>query len=145
MRKYKIPAFLEGTQNQISYERWLHRKALAHVKRDRKRGNDQATNEEYKVAIHDAVIESNGNDFYTGEKLDWSLLSKYDNEESKAFKREYKKMFALLPTVDHVNDGLGPADFKICSWRTNDSKNDLTYSEFVDLCKKVINHQTVVT
>ena len=26
---------------------------------------------------------------------------------------------------DHVGDGLGAADFKICAWRTNDAKHDL--------------------
>ena len=42
--------------------------------------------------------------------------------------------------MDHVGDGLGDADFKICAWRTNDAKNDLTYSEFVALCRRVVEH-----
>ncbi|HAS4580096.1 TPA: hypothetical protein I6876_003388 [Vibrio cholerae] len=124
--------------DQSVYERWLHRKALAHVKRDRARGNATATNEEYKIAIHQAVCESDGKDAYTNEELDWSLLSKYDNEQSKKHGRHYKKQFALLPSVDHVGDGTGSADFKICSWRTNDAKNDMSYSEFVELCRKVV-------
>lgn len=124
--------------DQSVYERWLHRKALAHVKRDRTRGNATATNEEYKIAIHQAVCESAGKDVYTNEELDWSLLSKYDNEQSKKHGRHYKKQFALLPSVDHVGDGTGSADFKICSWRTNDAKNDMSYDEFVELCKKVV-------
>ena len=101
--------------------------------------NTTATVAEYKVAIHKAVCESNGNDVYTGEALDWSLLSQYDNVESKKHGREYKRKFALLPSVDHVGDGTGPADFKICSWRTNDAKNDLGYDEFIELCCRVIN------
>jgi len=54
--------------------------------------------------------------------------------------RTYKAGFALLPTVDHVGDGLGEADFKICAWRTNDAKSDLTHDEFVALCRRVVKH-----
>jgi len=138
MRKYQIPKFLEGTVTQDHYERWLHRKALAHIRRDRKRGNKTATNEKYKIAIHKAVSDSEGKDAYTGEKLDWTLLSKYDNKASKKYGRNYKKQFALLPSVDHVGDGTGPVDFKICAWRTNDAKSDLSYKEFVELCRKIV-------
>lgn len=134
-----MPGFLRGVVTQPKYEKWLHRKAIAHVRRDRKRGNTSATNAEYKVAIQKAIQECDGIDAYTGEKLDWTLLSKYDNKESRSGGREYKRQFALLPTVDHVGDGTGPADFRICSWRTNDAKNDLSYGEFVKLCQKVVN------
>lgn len=138
MRKYQLPKFLIGTTGQEAYERWLHRKAMDHVRRDRGRGNKTATNEEYKIAIHHAVNMSNGKDAYTEEDLDWTLLSKYDNEQSKKHGRNYKKQFALLPSVDHVGDGKGPANFKICAWRTNDAKNDLSLEEFIELCRKVI-------
>jgi hypothetical protein len=138
MRKYQLPDFLDQL-DQKTYERWLHRRAAAHVHRDKNRGNKFATNEKYKVAIHKAVCDSGDKDAYTNDKLDWSLLSRYDNEQSKKHGRNYKKQFAMLPSVDHVGDGKGPADFKICSWRTNDSKNDLSYEEFLELCKKVIS------
>lgn len=138
MRKYELPGFLEGIVLQKDYERWLHRKAVAHVRRDRSRGNKTATNEEYKTAIHNAVQESCGVDVYTGERLAWDQIGKYNNEKSEKLKREYKKQFALLPSVDHVGDGTGSADFKICAWRTNDAKSDLTYDEFVELCRKVL-------
>ncbi len=138
MRKYQLNGEMAGLIDQSTYERWLHRKAMAHVKRDRARGNTTATNEEYKLAIHQAVCESDGKDAYTNEDLDWSLVSQYDNEQSTKHGRHYKKKFALLPSVDHVDDGTGAADFKICSWRTNDAKNDMTYKEFVELCKKVV-------
>ena len=141
-RKYATPGFLRGIVDQVVYGRWLHRKAVAHVRRDRKRGNPAATIEGYKIAIHKAVIESGGNDPYTGEALDWSLLSTYDNDESKKHGRRYKAKFALLPTADHVGDGTGPAIFKICAWRTNDAKNDLNLGEFVELCRKVVKHNT---
>lgn len=111
---------------------------MAHVRRDRKRANPSAINEIYKRAIHEAVCSSNGVDAYTGEPLAWDLISKYDNAESKLGKRIYKAQFCLLPTVDHVGDGLGRADFKICSWRTNDAKGDLSLNEFVELCHRIV-------
>jgi len=74
-KKYKIPSFLTGEVDQELYERWLRRKAQAHVKRDRRRGNEAAIGEAYRDAIHSAVAESGGKDVYTGEMLDWSLIS----------------------------------------------------------------------
>lgn len=139
-KKYAIPAFLAAVVTQAIYLRWLHRKAIAHIRRDRKRGNRTATNEAYKIAIHGAVCSSSGLDVYTGEKLDWHLISKYDNDLSKKDGRNYKALFGLLPTVDHVGDGTGAADFKICAWRTNDAKNDLHLKDFIELCRKVIAH-----
>jgi len=138
-KKYQLNKELSNLVNQGVYELWLSRKAASHIKRDRKRGNTIATNESYKIAIHKAVYESHGKDAYTNEKLDWTLLSQYDNEQSKKHGRRYKKKFALLPSVGHVGDGTGEADFKICSWRTNDSKNDLSYKEFIKLCELVVN------
>jgi hypothetical protein len=139
MKKYQVPEFLASTVSQDGYEKWLHRRAMAHVRRDRKRGCTTVGNEEYKLAIHKAVRDSNGRDAYTGERLDWKLISKYDNKDSKRAGSEYKKRFALLPTVDHVGRGKGRTKFAICAWRTNDSKNDLPYKELLRLCQKVVS------
>jgi len=138
MKKYQLPEFLASAIAQKKYERWLRRKAAAHVRRDKKRGNKTATSQDYKEAIHRAVQGSGGLDVYTGERLDWALVSTYNNEDAKRGGRKYKKEFALLPSVDHVGDPKGPANFVMCSWRTNDAKNDLTVDEFVDLCRKVL-------
>lgn len=137
---YALPKFLNELISPAAYSRWLQRKASAHVKRDRKRGNTNATVSSYKQAIHAAVVASNGNDAYTGEQLNWSLISQYDNNESKSRGRAYKKELAALPTVDHIGDGLGAPDFVICSWRTNDAKHDLTLDEFLSLCRSVLEH-----
>jgi hypothetical protein len=139
-RKYPLPDFLKSSTTQARYEHWLHGRAVAHVKRDRKRGNVTATNESYKKVIHQAVLDSKLTDYYTGELLDWSLLSRYSNDEAGKNKRRYKASLALLPSVDHVGDGLGAPDLKICAWRTNDAKNDLTPQEFIDLCRRVVAH-----
>ncbi|MBI3419608.1 MAG: hypothetical protein HY053_05710 [Proteobacteria bacterium] len=138
--KYPLPDFLNGILTQQAYKKWLDRKAVTHKRRDCKRGNKIATNSLYKRAIHEAVLDSLGKDFYTGEQLIWTLLSKYNNVESKKHRRAYKAKFALLPSVDHVDDGLGAANFKICAWRTNDAKNDLSHDDFVALCLRVASH-----
>jgi hypothetical protein len=137
--KYQRPAFLPESIAQGAYGRWLHRKAVAHARRDRKRGNSSATIEKYKLAIHAAVADCDGVDEYTGQTLDWHLISCYDNVESNGMKRHYKSQFALLPTVDHASDGLGEADFKICGWRTNSAKSDISCLEFVELRRLIIN------
>jgi hypothetical protein len=137
MNKYYPPI------DQAVYKRWLQRKAKSLARRDRKylqsQGKDTRTVvvKEYKIAIRDAVCECQGKDAYTGEVLDWTLLSEWKNEKAKKGKRTYKKDFALLPTVDHV-DGRVVAKFKICAWRTNDAKNDLSLNELIDFCKKII-------
>ncbi len=82
-------------------------------------GNDRRAKEE-------AVERSGGIDAYTGEQLDWSQLGTYTNEQSRLGGRAYKRARALQPTVDHIDDGLGDPRFNLCSWRTNDSKSDLT-------------------
>lgn len=53
-----MPAFLNGaTTAAEAYERWLGRKAMAHVKPDRERGHspEAVTRALYKEAIHAAV------------------------------------------------------------------------------------------
>ncbi len=139
--KYQLPDFLSlAGLTQVAYEKWLNGRAVAHVKRDKGRGNTKATNEVYKIAIHRAVIHSGGVDWYTGELLDWSLIGRYRNEESKAKRRSYKAAMALMPSIDHVSDGLGDAEFKISALRTNGAKSDLTHAEFVSLCRRVVAH-----
>lgn len=139
-KKYPLPTFLVGITDQAAYLRWLSHKAQTHVKRDRKRGNAAALCGAYRMAIHAAVITGEGRDSYTGEELDWRLLSRYDNTESSNGGRIYKHGFAKLPTVDHVGDGLGAADFRICGWRVNDAKHDLDIPAFLDVCKAVLQH-----
>ena len=135
-----LPAALRGSCKEATYKKWLHRKAEAHVVRDRKRWSIRLSVADYKKAIHAAVLESGRRDAYTGELLNWRLISTYDNAKSKRGRTAYKKSFALLPTVDHAGDAPGDMNFRICSWRTNDSKSDLTLDEFIQLCHNVIRY-----
>jgi hypothetical protein len=134
-----MPQSLEGVVKPAAYERWLVRKAAAHVKRDRKRGHT-CTGATYREAIHAAVVFSAGKDAYTGETLAWHLISTYNNEDSEKGRHSYKAGFALLPTVDHVMAGATEASFRICAWRTNDAKNDLSLESFIELCEKVLEY-----
>ena len=141
--KHPLPPELGQMTSQASYSRWLHWKAVAHARRDRARGHD-CTVSAYKDAIHQAVAASQGRDAYTGERLHWNLISTYDNAASKKGKHRYKATFALLPTVDHVDASAKIASFKICAWRTNDAKNDLSHADLIDLCKRVLAHEGYV-
>jgi len=141
MIRYQLPPALHGKCRQEDYAHWLQQKAHAHAKRDTKRGNAAASAASYKEAIHKAVREAGDRDAYTGKPLRWDLIRKYNNAESKKGKRVYKKHFADLPTVDHENDGQGEPKFKICSWRTNDCKNDLTLNELVEWCALFLSYQ----
>jgi hypothetical protein len=138
-RKHSMPPFLEGIVSPDRYETWLNRKAAAHVKRDRKRGRTASTSL-YKEAIHAAVVLSEGRDAYTGEHLDWARIGTYHNEDSKLGRHGYKSQHALLPTVDHLDAGASEASFKICAWRTNDAKNDLSVTGFLELCQRALEH-----
>jgi hypothetical protein len=141
MRKYECPKLLNIEPS--FYERWLSRKAIAHVKRDRKRWPNIGTinRKTYMEAIHAAVIKSNGKDAYTGEHLRWELLSTWSDEMAKGNGSKHKSNFAFLPTVDHVRPSSeSPVEFKICAWRTNDAKSDMTYKDLIGFCRKVIRH-----
>jgi hypothetical protein len=138
--KYSLPNFLIGILPQERYTKWLDAKAKAHVKRDLKLRPD-ITKIEYKKKIHEAVIRSEGKDAYTGEALDWSLISTWNNKEAKAHGSRSTSKFALLPSVDHVSERRDQTDFTICAWRTNAAKNDLSIEDFVQLCEKVLKHK----
>lgn len=138
--KRTLPIFLEGKVDFSSYEAWLGNKAAAHAIRDQKRWNSWKSGADYRDAIHAAVLASNGRDAYTGEELNWSLIGKYDNAESKLGRHKYKAGFALLPTVDHIESDNPNSAFCICGWRTNDAKHDLSTSSFIELCERVLKH-----
>ena len=152
MSELETPDFIKkiGLEKE-EYFKWLKRKAISHHRRDkryfkkheRKFGIDpfKYTPSNYKKAINDAVIKSNGKDLYTGEYLDWELINKWNNEQATK-EHGYKKKFHSMPTVDHIDRDnlLKNLEFAVCSWAVNDAKNDLSHKEFIELCKKVVKH-----
>lgn len=137
--KYELPQFLEGTNlERDEYAQWLHRKAQSHARRDGRRRGRQISTSEYKQAIHEAVRDSNGRDFYTDDELDWCLIGEYRNDEAKRQGIKYRRRFALLPTVDHEDPEAQEPVFRICGMQTNDCKSNLTIEELKDFCRKFL-------
>ena len=139
MERIGLPDCLQGLSEPDIYLRWLHRKAQAHVRRDRKRyGPESCSVAAYKRDIHKAVCAGGNPDYYTGLPLDWTLISRFNNDEAKSGKSEYLSRFGSLPTVDHTRDAQGRLRFVICSWRVNDAKSHqkATLSPFVSRCSR---------
>lgn len=139
--RYFLPECLAGRCEGPAYTRWLRGRAVAHVLRDRKRKVEGVTVAGYKKAIYEAVCSGGDADYYTGEPLNWKLISTYRNPESAAGRTKYKAQFAQLPTVDHTLDDEGNPKFVICPWRVNDAKGDLSLAEFYALCESVLRHR----
>ena len=137
---YKVPDFLKGRCAPAVYEKWLENKADTLLKRDRKRRKPYAaaaTKSIYKQKIHAAVCAGGERDPFTGDKLAWELISKWDTSHEQ--EPGYKKQFALMPTVDHIDPDL--LEFEICSWLTNDCKSDLDPAGFVALCRRIAHYR----
>ena len=66
-----------------TYPGWVQRKAVTLCKRDQKRGGNGNV-QQYRLAIHQAVVACHGHDHWTGEWLDWALIGTYDNREAAA-------------------------------------------------------------
>jgi len=118
------------------YSKILHRRALAVTRRDKRRGGNYTVKQAIE-AMDQAFHRCNGFDPYDGSKLDPELLGEYRNEDAKAEGAEYKKRFAMLPTIDHVK-AEPVADFEIVSWQTNDAKGDMPPEEFIAYCRRVV-------
>lgn len=121
-----------------TYAGWVQRKAVSLSKRDRKRlGHGDV--QQYRLAIHGAVVASKGYDHWTGEWLAWELIGTYDTREATDGGSEHKCKYALLPSVDQRSTSSAP-DFVICAWRTHDAMADMTPAELLHFCQLVVNH-----
>ena len=140
--KYQLPDFLNGRAGIEKYRKWLDSKAASLRGRDRnqKKSSLLPSKARYKEKIHEVVSRSGGKDAYTGKRLDWELIGKYDNEKSKQGSRDYWACFKEMPSDDHANGIPGKLDFEVCGLQTNDSKTWLSYEEFVKFCRQVIRH-----
>jgi hypothetical protein len=49
-------------------------------------------------------------------------------------------MYALMPTVDHIDPEATTLELEICSWQVNECKSDFGPSDFVAFCSKVVEH-----
>lgn len=122
-----------------AYKRQINRKAVALMKRDRKRGGTY-TVKQAMDAIHAAFHRSTGVDPYDGMPMHGELLGTYDNASSKAYGVAYKRQFSRLPTVDHIN-GEPVCEFEIVSWQTNDAKGDMSPADYIAHCHAVVAYR----
>lgn len=97
----------------------------------------------YKRKINEAVCENGSTDPFTGEKLRWDLVSKYDPTRIRK-EKGYLKQFYLMPSVDHIDPDSDTLEFEICSFIINLCKTNQTPSEFVDLCQRIISYRSSV-
>ena len=131
------PDWIPGTTKHI-YPGWVQRKAVTLCKRDQKRGGNGNV-QHYRLAIHQAVVASEGRDHWTGEWLAWDLIGTYDPREAAVDKGEHRKQFAMLPTIAQRCAEPG-AEFVVCAWRTNDAKHDMTPEELLAFCTAIVHH-----
>jgi hypothetical protein len=137
--KYPLPAFLEGRCVPSEFYKWINCKADTMLKRDKKRGKPyarSATKATYKGKIYEAVVKSGDRDPYTGDIFAWELIGTWDTRT--AHTSEYKRQYALMPTVDHSDPDV--LELEICTWLVNECKTYLTPAEFKALCHKVVEH-----
>ena len=146
MKKYKIPEFvIKFGIDQKDYIKWLENKARTHYNRDRKhfseKFNSKIKPKEYKMAIHNAVIKSDGKCFYTDEELAWNKINKFGSLSENNTRDYDKRKYELLPTLEHIDRSVHNLNFAIVSWKVNDAKNNLNIEEFLELCKLVISKE----
>lgn len=123
------------------FAKWVNRKANSLCKRDKERTKEKYafTTWDYVEKICEAIKESPVFDFYTNDKLDWTKIGEYTNEEAQCLGPNIKVKYAKMPTVDHI-DAKPEPNFHICTWCTNDAKNDLSLEDFITLCEKVLEN-----
>jgi hypothetical protein len=145
--RYIVPPDLAGIFTQTQYCRWLRKKALSVMVRDRRSKRPCALNmtiSDYEQRIHAAVCANALTDPFTGDTLAWNLVGLYDPTHTRK-DVGYFKRFWLLPSVDHVDPDSDILDFEICSWLVNLCKGDMTPSGFIALCNKIASHRQVAT
>lgn len=142
--KYHLPDFLKGRISERVYDSWLNERANTLRQRDIKKKRPYAvatTKGMYKEKIHKAVVDAGQYDRYTGDELQWELISTWDSEKAKQGGDEYKDKFLLMPTVDHKDPKSTTLEFEIVSWLINDCKSGLDPEQFIALCKKIVAHR----
>jgi hypothetical protein len=145
--RYIVPPDLAGIFTQTQYCRWLRKKALSVMVRDRRSKKPCALNmtiSDYEQKIHAAACANALTDPFTGDTLAWNLVGQYDPARARQ-EIGYFKQFWLLPSVDHRDPDSDIPEFEICSWLVNLCKGDMTPSGFIALCNKIASHRQVAT
>jgi hypothetical protein len=138
---YTLPPFLQGVVSLKDYREWLDLRGRDQHQRDLKLKRSYAKTNSvmmYKQKIHQAVLDGGQFDPYTGEKINWGLISK---EKTLKMANFIDNGYAMHPAVDHTD----PEEFgfEICTWISNESKSCMTSDQFVDFCRKVTRFRGV--
>jgi hypothetical protein len=134
---YTLPPFLQGVVSLKDYRKWLDHRGLVLRQNDLKLKRPYAKlnfTSAYKENIHQAVLDGGQFDPFTGEKINWGLITE---DKTKGKGNFIDNGYAMYPAVDHIN----PEEFgfEICSWISNESKACMTPDQFVDFCRKVVS------
>ena len=148
-KELKSETFMKISNSE--FRDWVMKKGYSLYQRDFKRTKEknkfksEYNYNDYRKKICEAIKKAPyvGKDYYTGEKLDLNLIGKYQNSDAKQNGKAYKRKFALMPTVDHINAEAKP-EFVICSWRMNDAKNDLSECGFTKLCIRFLRNKGIM-
>ena len=133
---YPAPAFVRALKVPCArYGEWLEKQAQSCRLRDKREGKPGI--EEYRKRIHQAVLASEGRDFYTGEPLEWNRLN-HVLPLSGGRKRHLQR--GHYPSVDHYT-GTSCLDFRLCSALVNHAKGPLSHQQFLELCQKVVSQR----
>lgn len=123
---------------RLAYPGWVQRKAVTLCKRDQKRGGSGNV-QQYRLAIHQAVLASQGRDHWSGEWLAWHLIGTSETPDAAGARPEQRRLSAMLPTIDHRTP-VPEADFVICARRTKEARHDMTPDELLAFCRAVVEH-----
>lgn len=118
-----------------AYCAWLNRETKRLRTRD-KGWFTQPPADAYIVALHQAVLLSQGRDCYTGHPLQWRLLAR-PRRTTTGRRRHIAQ--GRRPSVDHLN-GTHQLAFRMCEANVNEAKGPMSHQQFVKLCKAVADH-----
>ena len=141
--RFSLPDFLIGIVSEIILNHWIDERGKSLRKRDLKNKKCFASSYsrmDYKNKIYEAILKTGLFDPYTGDKIDYSLICKWNSKLAEEGKLEYKKLFAMLPSVDHKDPDATVLEFEICTWKTNECKSNFNPEEFIAFCSKVLSN-----
>lgn len=141
LKRYPLPEFLRACDPpvaddpEIQYDEWIHRKGLSLYKDDKERDRAGRTTKGYMDALDEAVCESRGRDYLTGERLEWRFEP---NGPGNADDRNRAKVQLVGDIeIDHKKSKSAEEGFGICRKRTNGMKGILSARGFIEICRMV--------
>jgi hypothetical protein len=143
--KFPVPPIFADQCTQEDYNKTLTKRSKTLFKRDKKKKMPWVSTSSaaiYRAKMHEAFSNAGLNDPYTGDKIGYNLIGKWDPNLAYFGKDKYLKQFATLPSVDHKDPNSQTLEFEICTWQVNQCKSDFNPEEFIVFCNKVLQNNT---